>query len=404
VPKWGRDNPNLYATVETGLDLLPAVTGMLKSTPLGILAAGPVNAASQYAKRKIAGEETTGKNILGDIAKGMAIETGGRAVGSILNSIINPNTANRLIRSAGKFGTGSGLTPAEQKAMAQTVLDKGYLFKPESHDALLSTVKANTDAVDDIYRAGTEAGDTFRAEEVLNRGNFPKWQQRGEDVRGVDPGYKGSLDRIMSTFRRGEGVTPAEFSQPSPLDAGLSNARPQMIKPEEVTTPYTPTDLNVSKRQLYQNIGNAYKNGAVNDATETGSKELASAIKTTLDEKYPGAVPFNTDSAELLALEPYFARAINRISQRDVVGLGEKIALGSIKDPVSLSDMSPSTIGKLVAAVWDRPEIKSRVAQAMFKASKNKSLAANPELKRAFRSAVESSMYGVANGDPLGIR
>lgn len=160
---------------------------------------------------------------------------------------------------------------------------------------------------------------------------------------------------------------------------------------------YTPTALNVSKRQIYQDLGNAYKNGKVNDASEQGSKTLVHAIKTTLDIKYPEAVPHNLDSSDLLQLEPYFARAINRISQRDAVGLGEKISLGSLKDPIGLGDVSPSKLGKLVAAVWDRPEIKSKVARMIYSKApqvahgvvKNGGQVAAP----ALRTALEAEMY-----------
>jgi hypothetical protein len=416
VPKWGRDNPNTYAGVMTALDLLPMVAAGFKTTGIGIPVAGAINAGAKALQRNIADQSTTGADVALDFAKGAAIEGGGRAVSGAVKAVTNipavretgNRVANWLTRSAGKFGTGGGLTPTEQKAMAETVLNKGYKFNEGSWQDMLNTIKGNTGKVDDIYAAGTQAGDTFTAPEVLANGDFGRLLNRGENVRGVYSGHHGGsytdeVNSVLNRFRQGAAGEPAKTIESAVLGA---DGRPAMTTTiPAVPTPYTPTALNVAKRQLYQDIGTSYKNRAVNAPSEAAQKTLAGAIKDTLDTKYPNAVPFNLDSSELLQLEPYFARAINRISQRDVVGLGEKIALGSLKDPISLADVSPSTLGKLVAAVWDRPEIKSRVAQMMYSRNPGTSKAgvkiAGQMTGPALRTALEAAMY---TSDPLGIR
>lgn len=423
VPVWGQKNPNLYAATMTGLDLLPMIASPFKTAGIGVPVAGALNAAGQTAKRMISGEPTTGGDLAKDALVGMAGEGGGRFIGKTISKLtdipairaMGNKFSTKLMNSAGKFGTGSGLTPAEKDAMATTMLERGYLFNPESHDALMQTVKGNTGAVDSILGAATRRGDTISADEVLSRGDFPKWEQRGESVRGVDPGYSSKIAKTINTFRKGEGVVNPQVIEPSPLDKAILNVPDRFSPPEPIkTTPYTPTDINVAKRQLYQNIGNAYKNGKVNDALETGGKELASAMKNTLEAKYPEIAKYNLDSSELLALEPYFARAVNRISQRDIVGLGEKVALGSLKDPVSFADMQPSQIGKLIAAVWDRPEIKSRVARMIYQKATGRNLPTSQWKKGlkylgevtapSARAAFESELLTSGLNDPLGIR
>lgn len=417
VPAWGRNNPNAYAGVMTALDLLPMIASPIKSTWIGIPLAGAVNAGAKYTQRQIADQPTTGADVGMDFLKGAAIEGGGRAIGATVKGVTNlpwvrdklNGAATWLTKSAGKFGTGGGLTPAEQREMAETVLNKGYNFNESSWQKMLNTIKGNTAKVDDIYAAGTQAGDTFTAPAVTSQADFGRLLNRGENVRGVAPDYTGRVRDVLQTFKAGAAGTPEKTVESTIL--GL-DGRPAMTTTiPAMPKPYTPTELNVAKRQLYQDIGTSYKNNAVNDATESAQKTLASAIKETLDAKYPGAVPLNMDSSELLQLEPYFARAINRISQRDVVGLGEKIALGSLKDPVGLADVTPGTIGKLVAAVWDRPEIKSRVAQMLYKANTGQTLPQSQWKKGvkymgevaapAMRAAFESSML---TADPLGIR
>lgn len=414
VPKWGRDHPNLYAGVETLLDLAPMAASAAKTTGIGIPVAGAINAGAKALQRNIAGEGTTAGDVGLDFLKGATVEGGGRALGAVVKGITDlpgvqstlNGAANRIIRTAGKFGTGGGLTPSEQKAMADTVLKKGYLFNEGSHVNLLDRVKSNSKAVDDIYAAGTAAGDTFLADDVLAKGGFSDLMKRGESVRGVSPNYLSRVSKVMNNFKAGERVVNPEEQYLSPLEAAMLNKRPDFV-PEKpyVSAPYTPTDLNVSKRQIYQDLGDAYNNRKVNNADEVGKKTLASAIKKTLDEKYPSAVPFNEDSSALLDLEPYFARAINRISQRDAVGLGEKIALGSLKDPISLSEMSPGKLAKLVAAVWDRPEIKSKVARMIYsqkpKPGSKAIKAAGKVVAPSLRAALEGAMY---TEDPLGIR
>ncbi|KAB0668937.1 hypothetical protein F6V30_13955 [Oryzomonas sagensis] len=413
VPKWGRDNPNLYAGAMTALDLLPMAASPLKATGLGMGVAGGLNAGAKYLQRKIADEPTTGGDVAGDFLKGATIEGGGRAVGGLLKAVtdIAPvknalgGAANWLTRSAGKFGTGGGLTPTEQKAMADTVLKKGYNFDESNWQKMLDTIKGNTSKVDDIYAGGTRAGDTFPAQDVLARGDFGRLLNRGENVRGVAPDYTGRVHSVLGKFKQGAAGEPEKTIESAIL--GVDGRPASTTTIPAVPKPYTPTELNVAKRQLYQDISNSYKNHSINDATESAQKTLASAIKQTLDEKYPGAIPYNMDSSELLALEPYFARAINRISQRDIVGLGEKAMLAPIKSSV---DSAPGAVGKMVAAVWDRPEIKSRVAQLLFKASQQGTKGPTRQaLKKigkvaapAARAAFESAL--LTTNDPLGIR
>ena len=386
VPKWGRKHPNIYAGAMTALDMAPTLAAFTANPVTGIPLAGAINTGAKSVQRMITGEDQDAGTSVMDFAKGATVEGIGRGAGAVIQGVSNipavrakgNAVANWIMRSAGKFGTGGGLKPAEQKAMAKTILEKGYLFNDSSYDDLISNVVKNKEAVDSIYDVATKKGDIIPATDPMSNSSLASLLERGQNVRGVDPGYTGNVQRTINDFVK-EG-------------------------------PYSPTSLSVSKRQLDQNTRNARSNMQVNDATESSQKALADGIRQTLHTKYPESAPYDLDSSQMLDLEPYFARAINRISQRDMIGLGEKVMLGGMKG--NLEEVTPGTVGKLLAFVWDRPEVKSRVAKMMYEKATGRNLPISQWKKglnylgQAVNSAPVRGAFDAAvlSSDPLGIR
>lgn len=415
VPEWGRKHPNLYAGVETALDLAPMAAGLFKSTGVGIPVAAGINAGAKYAQRKIAGQDTTTADVLGDLAKGATVEGGGRLVSGALKAATDipgakqalQNTGRKLYQSAMKFSTSPKvLTPAERAAITETGLKYNFQPNDASYLRLKGMVDSNTDEVNKIINAGAAEGDTIPARDVLEGTGIEDLLRRGRAVRGVTPGYEGSVKKVAGTFKEGEVGTPEQTIESTILGPDGKPAITRVI-PEE-PRPYTPTDLNTSKRQLYQELEDAYNKSTLSKPSVQVKKQLARGLKETLETMYPEVKKLNENSAELLALSDHLARSMGRVGNRDVIGLGDKIVL----DMVTGRMASPTTAAMGIMTLLDRPQLKARLAQLLYKANTGKSLPIGQWQKGlkyfgqvaapAARAAFEGELYTA--DDPLGIR
>lgn len=389
VPKWGRDNPNLYAGAMTALDLIPAAASFAKSTGVGIPVAGAINAAAKAGQRAISGEEQSFGASLGDFAKGATIEGAGRAVGAVAQKTLDipavkqklADIGEGLYASAMKFSTAPNvLSPVERKAIVQTGLRDGYMPDEASYLRLQGNVKANTKAVDDIISQGTANGDTIRTVDIPRKGELADLIQYGNQVKGVAPGYKAEVGGQISDL----------------LAAGKT---------------MTPDAVNASKRQLYKELEDAYRQGTLSNPTVQSRKQLASGMKTVLEEMYPEIGALNASSKELLDLSDHLARSVGRVGNRDVVGLGDKIVMDTIASIPKGNASAPATLWGAVVATIDRPIIKAKLAQILYKANTGKNLPLSQWKKgaqyigKAANSApARAAMEGYMLGDPLGIR
>lgn len=419
VPKWGRDNPNVYAGAMTALDLAPALASFAKGTGVGMPVAGAVNAAGKAAQRSISGEEQSMGASLADFAKGATVEGIGRLAGAAIQGATNipaikngtDALAKKLYQSAMKFSTSPKvLTAADRASITETGLKNNFMPKDADYLRLGDMVNSNTSKVNGIIDAGTMAGDTIPAKDVLNLANFQKLYGRGDSVRGVTPGYMGSVSAVERNLLKGEIPTPAKTIESAILD---SNGNPYATQVPAVEHPYTPTDINTSKRQLYKELEDAYAKNTLSKPSVQAKKQLASGLKKVLEEQYPEVKSINASSKELLDLSDHLARSIGRVQNRDIIGLGDKVVMNMVGSIPSESLTAKSTVG-FIASMLDRPMAKAKLAQILYKANTGRNLPLSQWQKGVqyigktansapIRGAFDAALLTVGN-DPLGIR
>lgn len=402
VPKWGRDNPNLYAGVETALDLAPAIASFAKSSGIGIPIAGAVNAGAKAIQRGIAGEDQSFGATLGDFAKGATVEGVGRGIGKGIQAVTNipavraglDKVSKKLYQSAMKFSTSPTVLPAaDRAAITETGLRHNFMPTDEDYLRLKDMVGANTNKVNSIIDAGTAKGDTIPAKKIIDLADFQKLYGRGESVRGVTPGYSGAVGRVEDTLMRGE----------SPVGA---------FGPD-IPRPYTPTDINVSKRQLYKELEDAYAKNTLSKPSVQAKKQLARGLKEALEAQYPEIKNINASSKELLDLSDHLARSIGRVQNRDIIGLGDKVVMDMVGSIPKESLTGKSTVG-FIASILDRPMAKAKLARILYKANTGRDLPLSQWQKGVkyigeklnsapVRGAFDAAVLG-ATSDPLGLR
>ena len=370
VPKWGRDNPTLYASAMTALDLLPAAAGFIRSTPWGLAAAPVLSALSGYGKRAINGQDTSGWDVATDAGKGAVIEGAGRAltlpVGYALNKL--PQV---LTKSAAKMGTVS-LTPGEQSEIADTLLRYNVPFTEEGGRSLESILSNNAAQKMNILRAAEAQGKAITPAEIINT------------VTNASDPYTGSIAKLLSYGRQ------------------TAKAQPNYVQEvTDVVTPFakgnmTPTEAVANQRALGKKVDKAWRENTQDDATVEAQKQLYLNFREWLNNLNPAMAGLNKESSDIMTALPYFNRATNRIGNRDVVNLGDKVGLAPlVSTPVT--EISPSTWGKVAAMMFDNPKVKSATARGLYrvgnaniagKALKDIATAAAPAVRGAFDAAI----------------
>lgn len=381
APEWAGQYPNGYAALMTGLDMAGAGASLLKGTGAGMAAGAGINAGAQALKRYINGEPTTLKKVLTDATIGAGTEGLGRIIGKGVQAL-STSVPNKLYQSAMKFSNSpTVLPPAERAKIIQTGLDNGFMPNEASYLRLKNTVGANSSKVDDILNAATSKGDTIAAQDVINKGSLADLLNRGQQVRGVSPAYGQEVDNVINAFKAGETIAP-----------------------------YTPNDINAAKRQLYQELEDAYKQGTLSDPKVQSKKQLAAGLKTILEERYPEISALNANSSELLALSDHLARSIGRTQNRDIIGLGDKVVMDTVANIPSDGGMAGKTLYGAVMATLDRPAVKARLAQALYKSNTGKALPmtqwrkgleyVDRPAKQVAKGAFDAAVLGASNSAP----
>jgi hypothetical protein len=105
--------------------------------------------------------------------------------------------------------------------------------------------------------------------------------------------------------------------------------------------------------------------GEVKGASIEAQKALARGLKEEIARIFPEISKLNARESQLFDLEPVLERAIGRIGNHQLMGIGTPVAAGAAK-AVTGSNKAGAVVG-LIKAVLDNPAVKSRLAIALSK-------------------------------------
>jgi hypothetical protein len=138
------------------------------------------------------------------------------------------------------------------------------------------------------------------------------------------------------------------------------------VSPAQQAPPMNATDAQAMKQGTYQVLKGKY--GEQGSASVEAQKALARGLKEEIANQFPEIGKLNADESRLLNLQPILERAVNRISNHQLIGIGTPVA-GAAAKAVSGSGSVGAVVGVL-KAVLDNPGIKSRLAIAVSKGAK----------------------------------
>lgn len=240
--------------------------------------------------------------------------------------------ASKLYESALKPST--TLSPAERASTVSTGLNNAIPVSESGLDKLSGLVNDLNSTVQAKIQAGAQAGATVNKYAVASR----LGKTANQFATQVNP--EADLNAVS---RSGN-----EFLQNQPTQIPADVA--QQIK-----------------SGTYKQLGNkAY--GELDSASIEAQKALARGIKEELQKQFPEIQGLNSAEGKLLDLQPILERAVGRIRNHQLIGIGTPIA-GAAGAAVTGSSGIGAVSG-ILKAVVDDPIVKSRLAIILNKASK----------------------------------
>ena len=119
------------------------------------------------------------------------------------------------------------------------------------------------------------------------------------------------------------------------------------------------------KQGTYRVLAGKY--GEQGSASVEAQKALARGLKDEIASQFPEINNLNAAESRLLNLQPVLERAVNRISNHQIIGIGTPVTGAAVK-AVSGSP-TLATISAVIKAVVDNPSVKSHLAISVSKGS-----------------------------------
>jgi hypothetical protein len=297
-----------------------------------------------------------------------------------------PNPVNAVVAGANKVRQVAA--PAKQaiaESLYQSALKPSPTLGIEGQKALVKTGLENNIPVSEggLVKLNTLIDDynTAIRDEIASKPGAKidpnKAAARADDVKA---GFRSQVNAAQDMnaveaskqqFLREQGAQPAKpGTPPQPTGVLDANGNPVM----SAGTPGTPAKpapmMDAVKAQdmkigTYRSLGKkAY--GEVKGATIEAQKGLARGIKEELVNEFPELEKLNSAESKALDLEPILAKAIGRIGNHQIVGIGTP-AVAAGTEAVTGSAKAAGTLATM-KAVLDNPWVKSRIAIRLNKA------------------------------------
>jgi hypothetical protein len=247
--------------------------------------------------------------------------------------------ANKLYASSLKMGTGKAISQADRAARIQTGLEVGAVPTEKGLAKVNDLIGGIDDAIKAPITAAAGQGKTVNADAVISH-----------------------LEGLKKTFTKQANPKPDLDIIDSTI-AGFKEFHGQEI----------PIDIAQEiKRGTYLQLKGKY--GKLGNAGIEAEKGLARGLKEeiykALESQYPELKALGQKEGAYLALNQSLENAVKRIQNRDIIGIGTPIAAGA----GGIIAGTPGAFVGFLARVVDMPQVKARLAIALNRAAKMKSI------------------------------
>lgn len=367
----------LESMAKTGLALYPA------TMPFVPKSWNPVTPIVQnYQNDKATGGtplalENLAGQALGTVEAGRMAPAVVKAAAPVLNRIL-PAVGNVAGRAAllgrtpeeayqGALKPSTTLSPAERAGIVQTGLQNEIPVSPAGVEKLSNLVQDLNDKIKDTVASDPNRPIDPNAVAARADAIKPKFSNQVNAQPDLN-----AIEASKQQFLEEQGAKPGTPAIP-PRPLGVLDARGNPVMSQG--TPATPpqpapamgvADAQAMKQGTYRVLAGKY--GEQGSATVEAQKALARGLKEEIAAQFPEINGLNAAESKLLDLQPVLERAVNRISNRQGVGIGTPI-VGTAA--TAMTGSAPAGIvASVMKSVLDNPNVTSRLAIAVSKAQK----------------------------------
>jgi hypothetical protein len=164
--------------------------------------------------------------------------------------------------------------------------------------------------------------------------------------------------------------------------------------PAKAPTPAPPmnaADAQAMKQGTYRVLKGKF--GEQGSASVEAQKALARGLKEEIANQFPEISNLNSTESRLLDLQPILERAVGRISNHQLIGIGTPVT-GAAAD--AIAGPGVGRVAMVMKAVLDNPNVKSRLAISLSKGAKIPYAQATAKVaaySSALANAVDSQQY-----------
>lgn len=241
-------------------------------------------------------------------------------------------TPEKLYASSIKQST---TIPMEQRAAnVKAGLEGGYVPNKKGLNKLMDNINDINTQIGDTIQSSAKGGKTVPVEDIISRLDDVK--QRAIDSFGDNKSVLSKIDEYADSLREHPSVVDGQI----PIDVAQK-----------------------MKTNTYKQLKNAY--GELKGFEVEAKKAMARGAKEEIVAQIPELADLNAKDSTLINLEKVLFKAVNRIENRDVIGIGVpiKLAAGAMHG-------SSGAMAGLIAGLIDTPAIKANLAIALHKARK----------------------------------
>jgi hypothetical protein len=314
----------------------------------------------QYAAGSIAGPAlvTAGAVKMAPMLGEAGIDTAGRMA-------LLGKTPEGAYESALKPST--TISPADRAAMVQTGLDQGI---PVSKGGV-EKIGALIDGLNQSIKAEIASDPTRPIDPNAVATRTTATSAKFANQVNAQPDLN-AIEASKQQFLAEQGAKPGTPAIP-PKPTGLLDARGNPImdagtpaKPPTPAPPMNAADAQSMKQGTYQVLRGKY--GEQGSASVEAQKALARGLKEEIANQFPEINNLNAQESKLFDLQPALERAVNRVANHQLIGIGTPVA-GAAAEAVTGSS-GAGAVASVLKAVLDNPNVKSRLAIAVSHAQK----------------------------------
>lgn len=386
-----------------GMGLSASTPALLRGANSAVQAAIPAGAAESAASRlyqsalkpstalpaaKVASAVQTG------IENSIPVSTGGlEKIGDLMDDL------NQKIADQIKSG-GSKPWPAPANV-------KGLLPAPKQVIDIPASVVEDNPVTQDAGRNVQRNPNTGRMQRIYTsspatppEGNANPYQGtmlRDPNFGTASPMAPGTTINPQQVASRLNGLKSNFATQVNPNAdlAAIDKAKQEFL--ENNPGPIPADQAQALKQGTYKQL-NQRAYGELGTATVESQKALARGLKEEIANAFPGIADLNAADSKLIGLNDVMERAVKRISNHQMFGIGTPLAAAGAKAVTGSTGVAG--VAGMLKALVDDPYVKSKLAIALSKASKGQLSVNNAAAQiGAYSSALGNAATPAAPGD-----